>query len=304
VTRYAPLWQQANTYAATLDRALLAAAFPYGGLLLPGGAVTAVAATMNVSVAPGTMIVPLQAGQGSAVCRWDAAEVVTLAAAPPGGQSRIDLVVCQVRDNALDSGGNNDFVFTNVTGTPAASNPAVPATPTNALACTQVLVPGGVANLNTATLTEVRNPANGLQTLFGRVSMTAATTTIGVTPYTVPYDTVNRDPQGMWNVAGKYFRVPFPGVYLCWCEHSAPNTVASSNTTAAIWVNGAIRSYGAGMASNAANMGLAAVTFDELLLAAGDQVQGVIYSGGGGVNTLTGLAGGVLTYLGIQYMHP
>jgi hypothetical protein len=112
---------------------------------------------MTVTAAAGTVAVPLQAGQGAAACVWDANEVVTLAnATHPAGQSRIDLVIVQVRDNALDAGANNDFIVTSVTGVPAASNPAVPALPTNALAIAQVLVPGAVANLSTATVTDLR----------------------------------------------------------------------------------------------------------------------------------------------------
>jgi hypothetical protein len=154
MTRYAPLWQQGGSYAASLDRGLLSTLWPQGGAT--GGVVTAVNNTMTVSVAPGTVVAPLQAGQGVALCRWDAAEVVTIAAAPPSGQSRVDVVVAQVRDNALDSGGNNDFVFSAVTGTPAASNPTTPATPTNAYAVANVTVPGAAANLNAATITDRR----------------------------------------------------------------------------------------------------------------------------------------------------
>jgi hypothetical protein len=114
---------------------------------------------MTVSVAPGQAAVPMQAGQGSALCWWDAAEVVTLAAAPASGQSRIDRIVAQVRDNALDSGGNNDFLITNVTGTAATTGSQVaPAVPTNAYALANVLVPGNVTNLNTATVTMVGTP--------------------------------------------------------------------------------------------------------------------------------------------------
>jgi hypothetical protein len=120
--------------------------------------VTAVANTMTVQAAPGTVAVPLQSGAGCALCRWDANETPTIATAPPTGNSRIDLVIVQVRDNALDAGANNDFIVTTVTGTPAASNPAVPAVPTNALALAQVLVPGAAANLNGATITDRRTP--------------------------------------------------------------------------------------------------------------------------------------------------
>ena len=148
MTRYAPLWQQAGTYPSQLDRQLLGALWPGGGA--SGGAIAAVANTMNLSIAPGSAGVPLQTGQGTALCRWDAAEVLTLDAAPPSGQDRWDLVVCQVRDTDLDAGPNNDFILTVVKGTPAASNPAVPATPPNALALANVVVTGGAANLTAA----------------------------------------------------------------------------------------------------------------------------------------------------------
>ena len=155
MTRFAPLWQQANAYPASLDRSFIGAAFPGGAAY--GAAVTTVPSTMQVQAAPGTVVVPLQAGQGSALCRWDAVAdgTVTLAAAPGSGTSRIDLVIVQVRDNALDAGPNNDFIVTNVTGT-AAATPTVPTVPANAYALAQVLVPGAVANLNTATVTDRR----------------------------------------------------------------------------------------------------------------------------------------------------
>jgi hypothetical protein len=158
VTRLAPLWQQNSTYPAQTDRVLIATLWPTSGS--SGGAASLVAGTMNVSVAPGTAAVALGAGgvNYTALCRWDAAETVTLAAAPPSGQSRIDLVVAQVRDQVLDAGANNDFVFTNVTGTPAASNPAVPAVPVNAYPVCQVTVPGAAVNLNGATLVDRRVP--------------------------------------------------------------------------------------------------------------------------------------------------
>ena len=146
MTRFAPLWQQAGSYAASVDRYLIGALRPVGGC--NAAALSLVNNTMNVSVAAGDCVVPLQSGQGSALCHWDAAEVVTLAAAPPSGQTRVDLIVCQVRDNALDAGGNNDFIITAVTGTPSTGFPAIPAAPTNAYALGTCTVGGAVANLN------------------------------------------------------------------------------------------------------------------------------------------------------------
>ena len=156
MTRYAPLWQQAGNYPAQLDRGLIAALWPNGGVL--GGAVTATTNTMQVSVAPGSAAVTMQSGQGSELCHWDAPEAgpsLVLAASPPSGQSRVDLVVVQVRDAGVDGGANNDFVIQAIAGTPAASNPATPATPANALPLATVTVPGAAANLNGATITPV-----------------------------------------------------------------------------------------------------------------------------------------------------
>src|SRR6516162_1519466 len=153
MTRQNPLWQQASSYPATLDRYLINTIWPNGGAV--GVLPSAVTGTMNVQMPAGTAVVPLTAGQGSEFSRWDATETVTVAAAPPSGQSRIDVVVLQVRDNQLDAGPNNDFVFNVVQGTPAASNPAVPATPSNALAMVNVTVVGAVVNLNGATITPV-----------------------------------------------------------------------------------------------------------------------------------------------------
>ena len=48
----------------------------------------------------GLCAVPLSGNNGVALCRWDAAEQVTIGAAPGAGTTRIDLVVCQVRDRS------------------------------------------------------------------------------------------------------------------------------------------------------------------------------------------------------------
>jgi hypothetical protein len=111
--------------------------------------------------------------------------VVTLPAAPPSGQSRVDLVIAQVRDHALDAGANNDFIVTSVTGVPAASNPGVPALPTNALAIAQVLVPGAVANLNTATVTDVRPGVLTVPPVLGYTEVTADQAALGNLPTNV-----------------------------------------------------------------------------------------------------------------------
>ena len=157
MTRYAPLWQQAGSYPSQLDRYLLGALWPSGGLL--GGALSAVANTMNVSIAPGSVGVPMQAGQGSSLCHWDAAELVTIDPAPPTGQTRLDVIVALVRDAAVDGGPNNDWLFTVIKGTPGASWTR-PALPPNAFSMGELAVPGGAANLNGVAITQTR--AGGL----------------------------------------------------------------------------------------------------------------------------------------------
>jgi len=215
MTRYAPLWQQNSTYPAATDRGLLGTLWPSSGST--GAAVSVVSGTMNVSIAVGTAAVAMGANL-TQLCRWDVAEVVTLAAAPPSGNSRIDLIILQVRDAAVDGGGNNDFLFQAIAGTPATSNPATPAVPTNAYALAQVLVPGAAANLNGATLTDRRVPMNSRDVLHAQVRHNAALS-ISTTAVAIPYDTVDRNPSGLWVPAQNAFVVPVAGVYQVLAQH-------------------------------------------------------------------------------------
>jgi hypothetical protein len=163
MTRFTPLWQQAGSYSAQVDRSLLNTLWPVPAAV--GAIPTTVSNTMNVSIPPGTIAVPLQAGQNTALCRWDAAEVVTSPAAPASGNTRIDVVVCQVRDPQLDAGVNNDFVFLVIAGTPSTGTPVAPAVPNNAAAVCQYTVPAAVVNLNGVTIVD-RRRGNGLQPVF------------------------------------------------------------------------------------------------------------------------------------------
>jgi hypothetical protein len=149
MTRYAPLWQQEGSFNATQDRQVLGSIWPNGGLT--GGALTLSPTTMVVTIAPGTCAVPVGAGQGVELCYWDANETVTLTNGPAAGNTRIDLITVQVRDDALDAGGQNNFVMSFVTGTPSTGTPAVPAAPARAFGIATVTVPASVTNLNTAT---------------------------------------------------------------------------------------------------------------------------------------------------------
>jgi hypothetical protein len=301
MTRYAPLWQQGGSYAASTDRGLMSTLWPSGGVT--GGAVSAVTNTMTVSVAPGVVAVPLQAGQGVALCRWDAAEVPpALAAAPPSGQSRIDVIVAQVRDNALDAGGNNDFVFAVVTGTPATTGSQVaPATPTNAYAMAQVLVGPGVANLNAATITDKRG---GLapHRLVGRMTVSAPTgfggtlTTIG----NMVLDTAVSC--GLVVASAAWLYVPVAGLYRVSVAATITGTTGGSPPSSAGYVNiyaqvnGAnVRTYNGFTPASAIQNPTYAFT-DILALNANDSVS--LAAQGGALYVMAG------SWLTLEYLGP
>jgi hypothetical protein len=294
VTRLAPLWQQNGSYPAQTDRVLVNTLWSASGST--GGAASTVAGTMNVSVAPGVAAVALGAGAAnySALCRWDAAEVVTLTAGPPSGQTRIDLVVLQVRDQVLDAGSNNDFVFNVITGVPAASNPAVPATPANAYPICQVLVPALAANLNSATLTTRRTPLNP-RDVFARVYRNAAMTTAAGAA--ISFDTVQWDTWGCYNPATALFVAPAAGYYR------VIGQLAAALPTPGQTVGLTIQVAGAGTASTSQNAGVAgnywpAVT-DVVYATAG---QGISINMGG-TNGLTAFTGPTSTYMAVEYLH-
>jgi hypothetical protein len=157
MTRYTPQWLQNGSYAGSQDRRLISALWP--GPAVAGCAVSA-GTGMTVNVAVGQAAVPTQNSTGSTLCTSDAVETVTLAAAPASGNNRYDLIICQPRGNDLDGGSNNDFIFTSVTGTAAAS-PTVPPTPPGALVLAQIYVPGGSASVTAGNITDVR-PAQPL----------------------------------------------------------------------------------------------------------------------------------------------
>jgi hypothetical protein len=177
MTRYAPQWLQSLTYPASVDRRLIGAVWPNPAV---SGCAVSVASAMTVNVAPGQCAVPSANNTGSVLCTSDATETVTLTAAPGSGTNRIDLIVCQTRGNDLDGGANNDFLFTFVTGTPAAT-PVAPATPVGALVLAQVYVPGGSAAITAPNITDVRVTPLGVSNLpRGEVGFYRQTSDVGI----------------------------------------------------------------------------------------------------------------------------
>jgi hypothetical protein len=83
----------------------------------------------------------------------------------------------------LDGGANNDFLFTTVTGTAAAS-PSVPAVPPNAVALAQIYVPGGSASVTAGNIVDRRAPTVDLvkspQGRLAYAQIIAGTTAVSV----------------------------------------------------------------------------------------------------------------------------
>lgn len=255
---------------------------------------------MQVSVAPGTAAVLLNnpAGSGTALCRWDAAELVTLTAAPASGQSRIDLVVLQVRDPALDAGSNNDFVFAVVTGTPATTGSQVaPAVPNNAYTICQVTVPGAAANLNTATLVDLRASLWGPVVPWLRVYRAAAWTPTN--NGRVVFDTVGAGNAGA-SFAGGIFTCPVTGAYQVNSLVTAPATAVSQNGTTFIRRNGVNVSQGAAQVSTGASQILFVFALDVVPCVVGDQLD-IIWAG---TALGAGITGSSNIFMTVQYQHP
>ena len=152
MTRYAPQWLQSGSYSASQDRRLIAALWPAAA---SSGCQVQASSGMQVGILAGQVAVPSQNNTGTTLCTSDAAEVVTLTAAPASGVNRIDLVTCHPRGADLDGGANNDFIFDFVTGT-AAATPTVPATPAGQVALANIYVPGGSAAVTAGNITDVR----------------------------------------------------------------------------------------------------------------------------------------------------
>lgn len=289
MTRYAPLWQQNSSYPAAVDRGLIGTLWPASGS--SGGVATTVLNTMNVSVAAGTAAVALSGSNLSQLCRWDAAEVVTLTAAPPSGQSRIDLVVLQVRDAAIDAGANNDFIFQAITGAGGTPGPgAAPAVPTNAYPICQLTVPGAAANLNGVTVTDRRLPLT-IQTSQARAILgrAAAQSIPASTSTTIILDTATFDPVASLQSGG--YRCPIAGFYAV--DFMVAMAPGSGFLQTSLLKNATTVAYGTStslVAFNAATAGSAIVQ-----CAAGDLLAVSVYqSNAAALNTALGIAG---TYL-------
>jgi hypothetical protein len=328
MTRYTPTWLQQGSYAASVDRRLLASLV--GGQAACSGCAVTAGTGMTVNVAAGQMAVPTQNSTGSTLCVSDAVEVVTLAAAPASGNNRYDVIICQPRGNDLDGGSNNDFIFTSVTGTAAAS-PTVPPTPPGALALAQIYVAGGSASVVAGNITDVRpfmlngptEPATTSATIVSRRDVTGevwvakagvngglwrkardvlhvrvarnAAYNFTNTTTTLAFDTVINDDYGLCNLSNGAVTVPVPGIWRA-------EGRAVANTAAAMWVNLGINQNSVtkaqGILSAGATYYLVPAANAVLRAVAGDTLYAVIQ----GSTTIAGFTAEVNTNFQVDYL--
>lgn len=159
-----PLWQQANTYPARLDRQFIEDVFDVEGVIKPAGGALLVSpraagANMSVDIAAGRAVVKGddEANQGSYRCISTAVENRPISP-PPGADSRIDLVVARVRDANVTGGVSSDWVIEVIPGA-VAPVPVAPAVPATAIPLAQVLVAAGTLSIDLAKITDRRTAA-------------------------------------------------------------------------------------------------------------------------------------------------
>ena len=220
--RYTPLWEQAGSYAAGVDRRLISSLWPNAAT--SGMTVTATSG-MVLAVAPGFAAVPSSNNTGSLLCVSDAIENVTLTAEPAAGNSRIDIVYVLPRANDIDGGPNNDFIFAAVAGAASTGTPAPPTVPAGALALANVAVGGGVAAIVAANITDTRPggippfPAAAPRGFLARTLGPAVQTDCPATFTTVITTTVQA-------VAGRWYRAS--------CDFNAQQITAIGNAQASL----------------------------------------------------------------------
>jgi hypothetical protein len=297
VTRYTPLWEQQGSYAASVDRRLMGALWP--GPASTGCAVT-VSSGMTVNVAAGTVAVPTANNTGTVLCASDAVEPVTLAAAPGSGTNRYDLIICQARGNDLDGLNNNDFLFTTVTGTAAAS-PTVPAVPSNAVALAQIYVPGGSASVTAGNIVDKRPSGltvpSGQSLYYARAWRNAALTTGSGA---VLFDTVNYDPAGMYTAGNGRFTVPVAGWYDARVTLSVVAGAGAQIFVGQLQRNGVVAAAGTMPYAAASGNVLTSAATDIIQCAAGDYLTGVVSYN---PNSLPMALGTYNTFMSVQWVH-
>lgn len=162
-----PLWLQNGNYTADEDRVLIAGLGLGEGVAdHPHFKVTqrAAGSNMSVDVAPGTAYIAGDTGSGTRGYIQASDAVVNVPIdAPPGSNSRIDLICIHIEDAAVGGGVNNRGTLLPVTGTSAAS-PTAPAVPANAIKLAEITVPSGTTTVVNSRIADKRSPMHRIST--------------------------------------------------------------------------------------------------------------------------------------------
>ena len=277
MTLYAPLHAQNLTYSATLDRQLIDSLYSQGGIVLHTDlAVTqrGAGANMSVDVSSGHVVVTGTdaAGQGKYLCWSDATTNVVIATAPTAGNSRIDLIVAQVRDADQNGGANNDWVIAAVTGTPATTGTqAAPAAPASSFVLAQIAVGPSVTSIVNANIADLRTP-----TILGKANnpsgrIYAVTGTMSTTNAPLFLTTTSSHLKGGMTKSTHGLIVPVAGVYAV--KASMWATMGGANSQAQVYIskNGSVVSAGnLDQVLSSTAFGLTAD--DDIVCAAGDDL--------------------------------
>lgn len=161
-----PLWLQAGTYPAQLDRALIDALWSVPGILTAGDLLVsprAAGANMSVDVAAGRAVVTGSdaPNQGKYLARSLAAVNLVVGAAPGAGTSRIDRVVLHVYDSAI-VGGTADVAALEIVAGTAAASPVAPAIPPSSILLAELTIPAGLASITAPNIADRRAGGSAL----------------------------------------------------------------------------------------------------------------------------------------------
>jgi hypothetical protein len=177
----------------TDGRLVLGALFGTGGGCLSGGAFTASATLMQVTIAGAVWRIPDPTNTGGVYLSPADVAMLNLSAGPASG-SRIDVV--WVRQNNFEAGDADSRVTYGVAAGTASSSPVAPAVPSGAMKIAQITVPTGASNAAACTIqptfggqnvaapsivvaTEAQLPAVGAY--FGQLAVVLAVTVAGPT---------------------------------------------------------------------------------------------------------------------------
>lgn len=160
-----PGYLQADSHPARILRSHIAETYDEGVLRPTGlkvGPRVAGGANYSIDVAAGKAVIEGDNApglQGNYLVQNDAVVNLVPTSVPSAGNSRIDRVVLEVRDNTEDAGGANDARLRIIAGTPTAGTPAAPALPNNAISLATLLVTDSTTSFTTSNITDGRTYA-------------------------------------------------------------------------------------------------------------------------------------------------